>query len=75
MIFKTEEEDSWQFSIPDEILVDYTVLIPPGGNPLSGILQLTASKLLIDDLSSTELEVGTYYIDLLYTHLNGYQSS
>ena len=72
MIFQTTEEDSWLFSIPEDILAEYTVIIPPGGNPLSGIFEVTPTQLMISDLSDPELEPGTYYIDLLYTHLGGF---
>ena len=72
MIFQTTEEDSWLFSIPEDILAEYTVIIPPGGNPLGGIFEVTPTQLTISDLSDPELEPGTYYIDLLYTHLSGF---
>lgn len=60
VIFKTVEEDSWQFSIPDEILDEFDVSIPAGGNPLDGIFELTQSALTISDLSDPALDSGTY---------------
>ena len=75
VIFKTLEAESWQSLIPDEILDEYTVLIPTGGNSLDGILELTSSALTIADLSDSALDPGTYYIDLLWTHYTGQQSN
>ena len=72
MIFKTEDEESWNFSIPDDVLSENTVIVPPGGNSLSGIFEVTSTDLFIPDLSDPELEPGMYYIDLLYTNLSGF---
>ena len=33
-IIKTSEVESWQFSIPEEILANYTLTIKPSSNPL-----------------------------------------
>ena len=73
MIFKTTEEESWSFSIPDNILAEYTLVIPLGGNPLEDILELTANSLVINDLSNPELKPGMHYVDLLYTDVSGEQ--
>ena len=67
MIFKTTEEKSWSFNIPEAILARYTVVIPPGGNPLKDIFELTAKSLVIKNLSNPELKPGMHYVDLLYT--------
>ena len=71
MIFKTTEEESWSFSIPDVILAGHTVVIPPGGNPLENIFELTAKSLVITNLSNPELKPGMHYVDLLYTDVSG----
>ena len=73
MIFKTTEEESWSFSIPEDILAGYTIVIPPGGNSLEHILDLTANSLVISNLSNPELEPGMHYVDLLYTDVTGEQ--
>ena len=73
MIFKTTEEESWSFSIPDNILAEYTLVIPLGGNPLEDILELTANSLVINDLSNPELKPGMHSVDLLYTDVSGEQ--
>ena len=73
MIFKTTEEESWSFSIPEAIQAGYTVVIPPGGNPLESIFELTANSLVINDLSNPELRPGMHYVDLLYTNVNDEQ--
>ena len=67
VVFKTNEESTWQFSLPEEIIADYKIGISPGGNPLSGILKLVDNNLTIDDLSDPELELGAYRITLLLT--------
>ena len=75
VVFKTNEESTWQFSLPEEIITDYKIGISPGGNPLSGILKLVDNNLTIDDLSDPELELGAYRITLLLTDQSGEQTT
>ena len=71
VVYKTVEEASWLYSIPDETLAEYTVAIPPSGNPLSGILELNSTNIVINDLSNPKLRPGMYRIELILTDLSG----
>ena len=73
LIFKTAEEEGWQFDIPEEIQANYSLAIAPYGNPLEGILELTQTELVIRDLSNPELKTGKYYVDLIFTAVSGEQ--
>ena len=70
--FKAYEEESWQYSFPEDILAEYTLALPPQGNPLRGILELTsAGSLVIEDMSNPQLKTSMYKIDLLLTDTSG----